>query len=124
MVGGQAVIVAGIGCRRLCPADEIVALVRRAGTLAAPAETLAVPAFKRDEPGVLEAARALGLPIVFIEADALQAVQARCVTRSAAAERATGMASVAEAAALAHGGALLLPRIASARATCAIAERP
>jgi cobalt-precorrin 5A hydrolase len=124
MVGGKAMIVAGIGCRRLCPADEIVALVRHAGNLATPAETLAAPAFKRDEAGLLEAARLLGLPLVFIEAAALQAAQQHCVTQSSAAERATGMASVAEAAALAQGGALLLPRIASARATCAIAERP
>ncbi len=116
-------IVAGIGCRRACPADEIVDLVQRAGRLAAPPDALAAPDFKRDEPGLLEAARRLGLDLVFVATDAMAAVQPGCVTCSAKALRATGLASVAEAAALAHGGRLLLPRIASARATCALATR-
>ncbi len=113
-------IVAGIGCRRGCSAEEIVALVRSAG----PAEALAAPAFKRDEPGLHEAARQLGLELRFVTDEDLAAVQKLCVTRSAAAERATGHASIAEAAALAGGGVLLRPRIASANATCALAAVP
>ena len=116
-------IVAGIGCRRLCPPGEIVALVRRAQDLAGcVAQALAAPLFKRGEPGLADAAAMLGLPLRFIEEAALAAVQDRCVSRSPVAARATGVASVAEGSALAaSGGPLLLPRIANAWATCALA---
>ncbi len=120
MVGDQAVIVAGIGCRRGCPAEAIVALVRQAGG----ADALAAPPWKRDEAGLVEAARQLGLPLHFVDEAALGAVQALCPTRSAAVARVTGHASVAEAAALAGGGALVLARMGSGWATCALAERP
>jgi cobalt-precorrin 5A hydrolase len=120
MVGHQAMIVAGIGCRRGCTAEEIVALVRAAGA----ADALAAPAFKRHEPGLHEAARQLGLELRFVTDAALAAVQPLCVTRSAAAERTTGHASIAEAAALAGGGVLVRARIASANATCALAAIP
>lgn len=113
-------IIAGLGCRRGCAAEEIVALVRAAGH----ADALATPAFKRGEPGLQEAARQLGLELRFVTEAALAAVQPLCVTRSAAAERATGHASIAEAAALAGGGVLVRPRIASANATCALATLP
>jgi cobalt-precorrin 5A hydrolase len=113
-------IVAGIGCRRGCAAEEIVALVRAAG----PADALAAPEFKRSEPGLHEAARQLGLELRFVTDSALAAAQSVCVTRSAVAERATGHASIAEAAALAGGGVLVRPRIASANATCALASIP
>jgi cobalt-precorrin 5A hydrolase len=117
VVGVQAVIVAGIGCRRECPAAEIVALVQRAGG----ADILAAPAWKRDEPGLLEAARVLHCPLRFVADADLAAVQALCPTRSPTVARVTGHASVAEAAALAGGGVLVRPRVASAWATCAIA---
>ncbi len=120
-------IIAGIGCRRACPAADIVALVRMAeahagGTVAA----LAAPLAKSTEPGLQEAAALLGVPLLPVAADALARVQAHCVTRSACAERTLGVASVAEGCALAAAGAttLLLPRIASPRATCALAVRP
>lgn len=116
-------IVAGIGCRRLCPAEAIVAVVRHAERLAGvPVALLAAPAFKRDELGLHAAAAALGVPLRFVEAPALSAAQAASPTRSQAALRATGFASVAEASALAaSGGRLLLPRTGSGPATCAIA---
>jgi cobalt-precorrin 5A hydrolase len=56
---------------------------------------------------------------------ALRGAQGRCLTRSDIAREATGFASVAEACALAaagDAGRLILPRIANARATCALAE--
>jgi len=117
-------IVAGIGCRRGCRADEIVALVREAEALAGPVDALAAPAFKRDEPGLLEAALRLGLVVRFVTAEALSAAQEDCVTFSDVVERTTGFASIAEAAALAGGGSLVLPRIASDHATCAVASVP
>jgi cobalt-precorrin 5A hydrolase len=117
-------IVAGIGCRRDCPAEDIVVLVRRAEALSHPIDALAAPAFKADEPGLREAAACLGLPLLFVPDAILVAAQPHCPTRSEAAGRARGLASVAEAAAIGAGGTLLLPRIASARATCAVASRP
>ncbi len=110
-------IVAGIGCRRGCLAEAIVALVREAG----PVDVLAAPTWKQEEAGLLEAARLLGLPVRWIARDALAAVQELCVTRSAVVAKAVGLAAVAEAAALAGGGALLRARFGQGGATCALA---
>lgn len=117
-------IVAGIGCRRGCPAEDIVALVLAAqGRAACRVDALAAPASKRDETGLHDAARRLGVGLAFVDAPALAAVQPLCPTRSALAARRVGVASVAEGAALAaSGGALLLPRISNGRATCALAR--
>ena len=97
-------LIAGFGCRRHCPAKAILAVLdracRQAGHRAATA--MAAPAFKADEPGLRLAAQHLGLPLILIDAGALAAMQARCVTRSARALRATGFGSVAEASALAY----------------------
>ena len=123
MVGGEILIVAGIGCRRGCPAEDIVALVRLAGSRSRPAQALAAPAFRRDEPGLLEAAARLALRLDFVDEATLAAAQPFCPTRSPAALRATGFASIAEAAALGPGGTLLLTRIAGGAATCAVARR-
>ena len=126
MVGNEAMIVAGLGCRRDCPADDIVVLVRRAiESAGCTVAALAAPDFRGDEPGVQVAAVSLGLPLTLVDRDGLAAAQSRCVTRSMRAEHATGFASVAEAAALCAAGpdsVLLLPRIAGARATCALAR--
>lgn len=132
MGGNQAVstrgAVAGIGCRNNCPSEDILAVVRRACREAGrPARALAAPAFKADEAGLHQAARLLGLPLILVEPADLAAAQARCVTASALARRVTGVASVAEGSALAAAGLgsrLILPRIAGARATCALAEGP
>ncbi len=119
-------IVAGIGCRRRCSGDAVVALVHAAAARAGRTPTvLAAPAFKRDESGLSDAASVLGLDLLFITDAALAAAQSGCVTRSARAEVETGFASVAEACALAAAGAgakLLVARIAVAGATCAVAE--
>ncbi len=116
-------IVAGIGCRRGASAEAIVALVHRAEALAGPADALAAPAFKSAEPGLREAAAQLGMTLFLVDDASMQAAQAQCVTRSAAARRATGFLSVAEAAAIGAGGVLLLPRLAAGGVTCALARR-
>jgi cobalt-precorrin 5A hydrolase len=118
----SAQVIAGIGCRRGCAATDILRVVERAGRKVA---AIAVPAFKADEPGVREAARRLGVPVIRVDDAALADVQACCVTRSRIAARATGFASIAEASALAASGPrgrLLLARIAEGGATCALAE--
>ncbi len=115
-------IVAGIGCRRVCPPDDIVAAVRAAERKAGCRATmLAAPAFKRID----AAAATLGLPITEVSDIAMAAAQSRCVTFSALAKAATSFASVAEAAALAvagEAGRLLQPRVTCGAATCALAE--
>ncbi len=123
-------IAAGVGCRKGCDGAEIAGLLTAAFDEAAltaaqrAAVRLAVPALKRDEPGVADAARRLDLPVTVIDAAALAAAQARTVTRSATVAAAVGLASVAEAAALAAvgpSGRLLLPRRSTPRATVALA---
>lgn len=123
-------IVAGIGCRAGCDGDEIVALigeaVAKAGIASCRFTALAVPVFKANEPGPRQAAERLGLPLLPVEETAMRDAEPRCPTRSHRALDATGFSSVAEAAALAAagvGGRLILARISSARATCALAER-
>ncbi len=123
-------IVAGIGCRSGCGADEIVDLIGEAVTRAGIANcrftALATAAFKTEEPGLREAAERLSLPLLPISETALKDMEPHCPTRSDKALEATGHASVAEAAALAAAGPgarLVLPRIQSAMATCALAER-
>lgn len=116
-------IVAGLGFRNGCAADDIVCLVRAAQVQAGCiVGSLAAPRWKQGAPGLHAAAARLGLPVAFIDDAALLVMQPRCPTRSAVAERETGFASVAEGAALAaSGGRLLLARIAGGGATCALA---
>jgi cobalt-precorrin 5A hydrolase len=122
------VIIAGIGCRRDCAAEDIFAIVRLAAERAGAAPTaLATSAAKAATPALREAAAVLALPLLPVAGPALEAAAPRCATRSAASLRATGLPSLAEAAALAaagEGSRLLLPRIAGARATCALAAPP
>ena len=119
-------IVAGVGCRKDCPTEDVLAVVREACRVSGRAvRALAAPESKRDEAGLHNAARLLGVPLILVGAADLADAQPRCVTRSAIAEQATGAGSVAEGSALAAAGAgsqLILPRIACARATCALAE--
>ncbi len=125
MVGGEAVIVAGLGFRTTCTADELVALIARVGDAAgAQIAALAVPDFKADAPALARAASSLALEVRPISQAALIAVQTLCPSRSAAALASVGVASVAEACALAAAGPgaqLLGPRTASGAATCALA---
>ncbi|WP_035692806.1 cobalamin biosynthesis protein [Azospirillum halopraeferens] len=128
---GGAVIAAGLGCRRGCPGAEIAGLVRAAFDAAGldgaarAAAVLFAPERKRGEAGLPAAAALLALPLRFLPDAALAAVADRCVTRSPRVAAAVGLPSVAEAAALAGAGPagrLLLPRLSTPRATCALAR--
>lgn len=119
----------GIGARRGVGAAEVATLVREAlPPLPARGETrwrLFTIDTKRDEAGLHEAARLLKTEIIFLPLEALLARENDVLTRSARVEALLGVGSVAEAAALAGAGPgslLLGPRIASERATCAIAR--
>ena len=117
----------GLGCRAGARGEAIAALARRALAEFNEPEgerRLFTLADKGAEPGIIDAAEALAAPLTKLPLAALKAEESRVLTRSAAAERRFGTASVAEAAALAGagpGGRLLGPRLAADGATCAVA---
>jgi cobalt-precorrin 5A hydrolase len=127
---GEAMIVAGIGCRRGVSAAQVEAAVRaalaRSGLASAALTMLAAPAAKQAEGGIAAAAAALGVPLVWVASGALALAGGRVTTRSERVAALMGVPCIAEAAALAAGGPearLLLPRIAVGPATCALADR-
>lgn len=128
---GQAmIVVAGIGSRKGVATAEVVDLVARALATASldPAKltALATAETKAHEPGIVAAATALGVELVAV-ADARLASDGPQSSSAPAATRHLGLASVSEGAALAAAGTnseLVLPRIKSAMATCALATGP
>ncbi|WP_149824179.1 precorrin-3B C(17)-methyltransferase [Streptomyces tailanensis] len=126
-------LVVGVGASKGAPTDEILGLVhaalRDAGlSPKSLAEIVTVDA-KADEPGIVQAAESLGVPLVTYSADELAAVEVP--NPSDAPLAAVGTPSVAEAAALVRGGELLVPKRKSERAdgkaamaTCAVVRRP
>lgn len=126
MARPEAVIVAGVGFRLGITAEEIEALVRQAMALhgAERIDRLATEVGKASEPGLQEAARRLSVTLAACAAADLLGVTDRLRTQSQRVQEATGLPSIAEAAALVAAGRnsrLLGPRLASARVTCAIA---
>ncbi|MFF3163022.1 precorrin-3B C(17)-methyltransferase [Streptomyces sp. NPDC003273] len=126
-------LVVGVGASRGAPADEVLALVgealREAGLSPRSVAELATVDAKSEEPGVVAAAERLGVPLVTYPAPELADVAVP--NPSCAPLAAVGTPSVAEAAALARGGELLVPKRKSVRAdgrpamaTCAVARRP
>ena len=121
-------MVAGVGCRRGTSAAAIekviAAALARAGLASGTIDAIATADAKRDEPGIAEAAAALGIRLVLIPQADLERAGSRAATQSQRVMDLVGVPSVAEAAALAAGGPaarLLLPRIAIGPATCALA---
>jgi cobalt-precorrin 5A hydrolase len=126
---GEAMIVAGVGCRRGTAAVQIEAAIAAAlagaGLGLTAVRLIATSAAKADEPGIAAAASSIGVPLVLVTQDDLVAAGARAVTRSERVLALTGLSSIAEAAALAAGGPaarLIAPRIAVGPATCALAD--
>jgi cobalt-precorrin 5A hydrolase len=123
----------GVGCRAGVAGETIAALARRALAEAGAPEgevgmfTLAA---KEGEPGLIEAARLLGVTLTPLPLEALVAQEERIVTPSPATRKRFGAPNIAEAAALAGagvGGRLIRARLAGDGATCAVAlssERP
>jgi cobalt-precorrin 5A hydrolase len=125
----QAMIVAGVGCRKGVRAADIeaaiVAAFARAGVAASELRVIATSAAKGGERGIAAAASAIGVPLVLVPQGDLAAAGKRATTRSERVIALAGVPSVAEAAALAAGGPaarLIAPRVAVGRATCALAE--
>ena len=122
-------IIAGVGCRKGASAAEIDAVIAAALSRAGLGEDrlgiIAAPAFKGGERGILDAAVARGVPLVLVPQHDLEAAGARTVTHSERVVALAGVPSVAEAAALAAGGAsarLIASRTVVGLATCALAE--
>ncbi|MGZ3114786.1 precorrin-3B C(17)-methyltransferase [Streptomyces sp. H62] len=123
-------LVVGVGASRGAPVDEVLGLVeqalRDAGLSAASVAELATVDAKAQEPGIVGAAERLGVPLVTYAAGELAGVEVP--NPSDAPLAAVGTPSVAEAAALARGGELLVPKRKSASspamATCAVVRRP
>ncbi|UYN95621.1 MAG: cobalamin biosynthesis protein [Enhydrobacter sp.] len=121
-------IVAGVGFRRDTTAEEIEKVVRLALDLfRLPSERLAAvatEAAKATERGFVEAARRLSVRVVACTTDDLDRVAGQVLTPSRLVLEAKGVPSIAEASALVaagKGARLLGTRVASHRATCAIA---
>jgi cobalt-precorrin 5A hydrolase len=120
----------GIGCRKGATAQAIAGLVQEMLGDAPPfsGATLFSIARKSEEAGLRDAAKALGLDLVFLDDAEFLARQGEFSARGAAAStkslETTGFASVAEAAALMGGGPtarLILRRRAAHGVTCALA---
>ncbi len=126
---GEAVIVAGIGCRKGASAAEIDAAIdtalERAGRPLARIDLIATSAHKNSEAGIASAAAGRGLSLVYVAQPDLETAGARGATWSARVMALAGVPSLAEAAALAACGPnarLILPRIAVGKVTCALAD--
>ncbi|MEU6311719.1 Rv2231c family pyridoxal phosphate-dependent protein CobC [Streptomyces sp. NPDC047014] len=116
-------LVVGVGGRAGVSVAEVCALVeetlRGAGLAAEAVTALATVESKTAEPGLAGAAERFGVPLVGYPAARLAAVEVP--EPSEAVRLAAGTPSVAEAAALATGGELLVPKRRSVSATCAVA---
>ncbi|MYW66590.1 cobyrinic acid a,c-diamide synthase [Streptomyces sp. SID8379] len=124
-------VVAGVGARAGVTAGEVLELVRdvlaEAGARPRELAALATVEAKGREPGIVRAAEALGVPLVTYPAARLAAVPVPHPSDEV--RGVAGTPSVAEAAALAAGGELLVPKRAArgadggpGRVTCALAR--
>lgn len=127
--GRGPVLAAGVGARAGVTEGEVLALLRAAleaaGRRDPAVAVLATAETKAGEAGIAGAAARLGVPLVTYTAAELAAVDVPHPSRTVLG--AAGTPSVAEAAALlaaGPGGALLVPKSASPRATVAVARFP
>jgi cobalt-precorrin 5A hydrolase len=124
------IVAIGVGCRSGVAGEAIAALARRALEEAgAPQGEIGMftLAAKAAEPGLIEAARIIGVALTPLPLAALSAQAGRILTPSASAQARFGAPNIAEAAALAgagEDGLLIGPRLAADGATCAIALSP
>jgi len=118
----------GLGARRGVAALDIVELVRRVAkthNVDLREAKLCALESKAQEPGLHEAARELGLELVFLPLAALRARKATAATHSPRVQAMFGVGSVAEAAALVGAGPnsrLVAPRLTTPVAACALAK--
>ncbi|MBT2504370.1 precorrin-3B C(17)-methyltransferase [Streptomyces sp. ISL-98] len=124
-------LVVGVGASKGASVDEVLGLVEEtlasAGLSARSVAALATVDAKADEAGIVGAAARLGVPLTTYAAEELARIDVP--NPSGAPLAAVGTPSVAEAAALAGGGELLVPKRKSApegraaMATCAVVRK-
>ncbi|MFD9729906.1 Rv2231c family pyridoxal phosphate-dependent protein CobC [Streptomyces sp. NPDC059072] len=116
-------LVVGVGGRAGVSVAEVCALVeetlRGAGLASESVTALATVESKAAEAGLAGAAERFGVPLIGYPAEQLAAITVPHPSEAVRVE--TGTPSVAEAAALAAGGELLVPKRRSVAATCAVA---
>ncbi len=119
----------GLGARRGVAAQDIVELVRRVArthNVDLREARLCALESKAQEAGLHEAARELGVALVFLPLAELRARKGPAATHSPRVQALFGVGSVAEAAALVGAGAnsrLVAPRVTTPVAACALAKR-
>jgi cobalt-precorrin 5A hydrolase len=123
-----ATLVAGIGCNRNTPMEEIRVLLNEtfnkyqlAGTSL---NRIATIALKADEPGLIDLAKTFKVPIDFFSREELGRVE-DIQTPSAMVEKHVGVKSVCEAAAIlaSQMGTLIVPKQTAPNVTVAIARK-
>ncbi|MEU9253186.1 Rv2231c family pyridoxal phosphate-dependent protein CobC [Streptomyces sp. NPDC048270] len=116
-------LVVGVGGRAGVSVAEVCALVeetlRGAGLASEAVKALATVDSKAQEAGLTGAAKRFGVPLIGYPAEQLASIDVP--HPSEAVRTSAGTPSVAEAAALAGGGELLVPKRRSMAATCAVA---
>lgn len=119
-------LVAGLGCNRGTTAASLRELLHRtlADARLAPGSLAAITTVdaKADEPGLVELAAGLGVPLVTYPAGVLAGFDVP--NPSDHAQAAVGTPSVAEASVLARGATLVVPKQRTPEATCAIGRLP
>ena len=118
-------LVAGMGCHKETPAEELLAFIRRTfeqeKLSLLSLKALATIEAKKDEPGLRMAARSLGVEFLWFTATELKDIPVP--NPSPAVARHMHVASVSEAAALKAGGVeLIIPKQKAANATLAVAR--
>jgi cobalt-precorrin 5A hydrolase len=128
MAGEEAMIVAGIGCGRGTPSEDVVSLIFAAlanfGIAHEDLSAIATETSKAEESGIANAARSLSVPLVRCLVADLGRVADQVVTRSSRVQALKGVPSIAEASALVaagHNARLLGARVTANKVTCAIA---
>jgi cobalt-precorrin 5A hydrolase len=128
VAGEEAMIVAGVGCRRGASADDIERAVRLALGMfdLAPdrLDAVATESNKATEPGIVEAVQRLSVKLIACTVADLDRVAGQVLTPSMMVLEKKGVPSIAEASALVAAGRsarLLGTRVATTTATCAIA---
>jgi cobalt-precorrin 5A hydrolase len=118
-------LVAGMGCHKGTPGEELVDFIKRtfqqAGLSLLSLKALATIEAKKEEPGLRLAARSLGVEFLWFTATELEDIPVP--NPSPAVARHLQVASVSEAAALKAGGVeLILPKCKAPNATLAVAR--
>lgn len=118
-------LVAGLGCNRGTPAEEILEFIANTfegnGLSISSLKCLATIMAKKDETGLLSAADKLDVPIIFLTSDELKTIKAP--HQSDLVEKHMGVGSVCEASAMIISGSkeLLVPKTKTRNVTLAIA---